>query len=107
MCEAGGALAAGCLYAPVKQDMGSAVELSFNGSRVQGKVTRAHDPPRVGAGFDRLPWEGQSYRKDFRPLRLGVFRLEKGCGKQTLRALDIQGLQVLDVRAFTLTLLRD
>ena len=34
------------------------LELAFGGSRVEGKVTRAHDPPLVGAEHDRVPRRG-------------------------------------------------
>jgi len=94
-------------YTCAKQDVGSTVELSFNGSRVQGKVDEAHDPPLIGAEFDRVKREGESYVKDFRPLRLGVLPLKKGRGELILRALEIPGAQVMDLRAVTLTLLKD
>ena len=51
-----------------------------------------------------MPRGGESYVKDFRPLRLGIVRLEKGRGELTLRALDVPGKQVMDVRAVVLTL---
>jgi hypothetical protein len=92
-------------YTCPKDDVGSTVELSFNGSQVQGKVNEAHDPPLEGAKFDRVDRGGESYVKDFRPFRLGTFRLEKGRGELTLRALDVPGRQVMDVRAVMLTLL--
>jgi hypothetical protein len=93
-------------YTCPKDDIGSTVELSFNKSRVQGKVSESHDPPLVGAEFDRVPRGGESYVKDFRPLRIGTFRLEKGRGELTLRALDVPGRQVMDMRAVMLTLLK-
>jgi hypothetical protein len=42
--------------------------------------------------------------KDFKPLRLGNFALEKGRGELSLRALDVPGKQVADVRYIVLTL---
>ena len=42
--------------------------------------------------------------KEFRPLDLGTLRLEKGRGLLTLRALEIPGQSVMDVRMITLTL---
>jgi hypothetical protein len=93
-------------YTCAEQDVGSMIELHFNQSWIQGKVTEPHDPPLIGAEFDRVPRAGESYVKDFRPLRLGVFGLEKGGGELTLRALDVPGKQVMDVRAVTLTLLK-
>lgn len=91
-------------YTCAEQDVGSTIELRFNQSRIQGKVTEPHDPPLIGAEFDRVPRAGESYVKDFRPLRLGIFGLEKGRGELTLRALIVPGRQVMDVRAVMLTL---
>ena len=42
--------------------------------------------------------------KEFRPLKLGTIRLEKGRGPLTLRALEMPGQSVMDVRAIYLTL---
>ena len=91
-------------YTCPQADVGSTVELSFQGSRIEGKVTEAHDPPLLGAEFDRVPRRGESYWKDFRPLKLGTFRLEKGRGTLTLRALNMPGSQVMDVRGVMLTI---
>ena len=93
-------------YTCAKENVGSTIELHFNRSRIQGKVTEPHDPPLVGEEFDRVSRGGESYVKKFRALRLGVFRLEKGRGQLTLRALDVPGRQVMDVRAVILTLNR-
>ncbi|MCK4294881.1 MAG: arylsulfatase [Planctomycetes bacterium] len=93
-------------YTCAKENVGSTVELSLNASRVQAKVSEAHDPPLVGAEFDRVPRGGESYVKDFRPLELGVIRLGKGRGRLTLRSPDVPGKQVMDVRAVVLTLLK-
>jgi len=86
-------------------DVGSTVELSFNGSRIEGMVTEAHDPPLRGAENDRVPRRGESYVKDFKPLRLGVIELKPGRGPLTLRALKVPGQQVMDARAVHLRLL--
>ncbi len=90
-------------YTCAKEDLGATVELSFATSKVQGKVAEAFDPPLVDN--DRVPRKGESYMKDFRPLRLGEFRLEKGRGSLVLRALEVPGKRVMDVRAVVLTLL--
>jgi len=92
-------------YTCPKADVGSTVELNLLGSRVKGKVTEANDPPLIGAAFDRASRGSESYVKDFKPLRLGTFRLKKGRGELTLRALNIPGQMVMDVRAVALTLL--
>ncbi len=92
-------------YTCAEKDVGSTIELSFGNAKIRGKVTEPHDPPLLGAEFDRVARGGESYVKAFQPLRLGVFRIEKGRGPLALKALDIVGRQVMDVRAVALTLL--
>jgi arylsulfatase A-like enzyme len=91
------------LYTCPEQDVGSTIELSFNGAALKAKVTEAHDPPLKGMEFERVK-RGESYVKDFRPLPLGTFQFKKGRGPLTLRALDIAGKTVMDVRSVLLTL---
>ena len=92
-------------YTCAKENIGSTIELNFNGTKIQGKVTKPHDPLLFGKENDRCPRGSESYVKDFRPLRLGIFRLEKGRGQLTIHALDVIGKQVMDVRAVLLTLI--
>jgi hypothetical protein len=89
-------------YTCAPADVGSTVELSFLNSTVHAKITEAHDPPLVGAIQDRIA-RAESYVKDFRPLRMGAIRLTKGRGKLVLRAPDIAGSQVADIRRIALT----
>ncbi|NLH14967.1 MAG: sulfatase-like hydrolase/transferase, partial [Phycisphaerae bacterium] len=84
------------------KDVGSTVELSFNGQTLRGKITEANDPPLRGAQQDRVP-RTESYVKDFRPLNLGRIRLDKGRGQLELRAIEIPGSQVMDLRLLNLT----
>ncbi len=91
-------------YTCPEADLGSTVELSFNGSRLEGSVSVANDPPLLGAERDRSPRETESYVKDFKPLRLGVFDLKSGRGELTLQALKVPGKQVMDVRMVLLNL---
>ena len=91
-------------YACPKADLGSTFEISFNGAILEGKVTKANDPPLRGAENDRTPNRGsESYVKDFKPMTIGTVRLEKGRGELALRAKDIPGSQVMEVRLLFLT----
>jgi arylsulfatase A-like enzyme len=91
-------------YTCPEPDAGSTIELSFNGAKVAGKVTPAWNPPFM-KNQDTLPRpKGESPAKEFRPLKLGTIHLEKGRGLLTLRALEIPGGSVMDVRRVTLTL---
>ena len=90
-------------YTCAAADTGSTVELSFLDSRISAKISMANDPPLVGKEFDRFPRAGESYVKAFKPLRLGNIKLAKGRGKLRLKALEIKGSQVADVRYVILT----
>jgi arylsulfatase A-like enzyme len=91
-------------YTCPQADVGSTVELSFQRSRLRARVSEAHDPPLRGAEHDRFPRQGESFVKDFAPLRLGIVELPTGRGLLTLRATSIPGAQVMDVRSILLTL---
>jgi arylsulfatase A-like enzyme len=84
-------------------DAGSTIELGFKNSTLRGKVAPGWDPPLI-ADQDRVPRKGESIMKEFRPLNLGTMHLDKGRGLLRLRALEIPGQQVMDMRLITLTL---
>lgn len=92
-------------YTCVEADAGSRIELSFGGSKLTGKVEPGWDPP-LYTNQDTLPRpDGESRMKPFKPLDLGVIELPKGEGELVLRAVEIPGKSVMDVRRVTLTLL--
>ena len=67
-------------------------------------MTEAHNPPLYGQKDDRSSRGSESFVKIFKPMKLGVVSLKKGRGELTLRAIDIPGKQVMDVRYVVLTL---
>jgi len=81
------------------------MERSFHGASVRNKVTEAFDPPLI-TDKDRVPRSetGESYVKDWRPLRLGVVHFESGRGPLIVRAIGIPGKQAMDLRGVVLTL---
>jgi hypothetical protein len=86
-------------------DAGSTIELSFQNAKLSGKVAPGWDPP-LYTNQDTLPRpQGESTMKDFRTLKLGEMPLRTGQGPLTLRATDIPGTSVMDVRRVTLSLL--
>jgi len=91
-------------YTCKPENVGATVELSFGDHRRACKVTEAHDPPLRGMEHDRVNPRGESYIKDFKPMEIGRLQLTKGRGALTLRALDIPGSQVIDVRYVVLKL---
>ena len=97
---------AAILYTCPQADAGSTIELSFGGGKLTGKVAPGWDPP-LYTNQDTIPRPpGESRMKEFRPLNPGVLRLERGRGLLTLRAQQIPGKSVMDVRMVTLTLLQ-
>jgi arylsulfatase A-like enzyme len=87
-------------------DVGSTIELTFNGNSLRGKITAPHDPPLQGAEYDRVERQ-ESYVKDFRSMKLGTMNLKPGRGKLQLRALNIPGRHAMDFRLLVLTRLVD
>jgi hypothetical protein len=47
---------------------------------------------------------GESLVKDWKPLQFGTVNLERGRGVLTLKALEVPGKHVIDVRSVMLTL---
>ncbi len=81
---------------------GSTIYATFEGATVTGKVDEAHDPPAYGAEDDRVPRVGESLVKDFRPLVLGRATLPEARGTLTLKAADVAGAQVAEIRYVSL-----
>jgi hypothetical protein len=88
-------------YTCAAVDVGSTVELSMGESRLVGRVADANDPPLLGAENDRVP-RTESYVKAFAPLTLGTIELPEGGGVLTLKALNVAGEQVMDLRLLML-----
>jgi arylsulfatase A-like enzyme len=92
-------------YTCAPEDVGSTIELSFHDAILTGSVAPAWDPP-LYTNQDTLPRPPvESTMKEFRTLDLGEVTLPAGQGPLTLRALEIPGKSVMDLRRLTLTLL--
>lgn len=83
-------------------DVGSEIELSCGANRVRGKISVAHDPPTLGAENDRVK-RMESYVKEFKPLKLGVLRLDAGKSQLKLKALSKPGATVMEFRLMMLS----
>ncbi len=79
-------------------EAGATIEASFEGTSVSGKVPEAHDPPAYGAEADRVPRVGESLVKDFRAFTLGTVSLPQARGELTLKAVDMAGSEVAEIR---------
>ncbi len=86
-------------------DAGSTVELGFRGARLTGVISPGWDPP-LNTNQDTLPRQRNvSQMKPFKSLDLGVIELLAGSGELRLRATQIPGKSVMDLRRMTLLLL--
>lgn len=94
---ANGHFAVELYYAATKENLGSIVELSLGKSKIAKKIIKVNDVPLKGMENDRVPRK-ESYIKDFKPMDLGTMVLKKGKGTLTLKALEIPGDEVAEVR---------
>ena len=91
-------------YTCPKADIGSKVELSFEGITLKGVVAEAWDPALI-TDQDVVPrGTGESLMKPFHTMILGEVRLEPGKGELKLRATDIPGKSVMELRRIIMTL---
>ncbi len=91
------------LYTCPLPDAGAEIELSFQNAKLTTKVQPGWDPP-LYTNQDTIPRPlAESRMKEFRPLAAGSIRLEKGCALLTLRALNVPGKSVMDLRQINLT----
>ena len=88
-------------YACPEDSVGSTFELSCGTNKLQAKITEAHDPPLIGAKEDIIK-RAESYVKDFKPLKMGTIKLDKGPSKLTFKALKVPGKQVMEFRLLML-----
>ncbi len=93
-------------YTCPEESTGSRVILSFNEAKLIGSVEKAHDPPVMGMGNDRVP-RVESYVKDFKPMAFGTIHLKRGKGQLTLQAEDIPGKEVMEFRLMMFKRLTD
>jgi arylsulfatase A-like enzyme len=91
-------------YACAVDAVGTPLEFSFEGTLLKGRIAEAFDSP-LKPEQDTLPRpHGESVMRDFRTMTLGEVRLEPGKGELKLRAPEVRGKSVMDLRRVTLTL---
>jgi len=88
-------------YTCAAADIGATMELQFQNSKIQNRITQPHDSAVLGAERDRVKRQ-ESYVKEFRPLRFGKLDLASGKGKLVLRAKEIPGKQAIEFRLLLL-----
>ena len=88
-------------YALTNGNEGTVLELSHNGSKITHKFMTPHQVPARGQENDRVK-RRESYVKDFKELKMGKFKLNKGKGELTLQALKIPGDESIEFRLLML-----
>ena len=81
--------------------IGSVIELRFANQRIATTISEANVAREIGMQNDRFPRQ-EGYTKSWRPMTLGTIQLTKGTGTLTLRASEIVGDQVADMRLLML-----
>lgn len=91
-------------YACAADAVGTPLELTFEGTLLKGKIDTTWDSP-LKPEQDTIPRpDGESVMRDFRTMILGEVRLEQGKGELRLRAPEVRGKYVMELRRVTLTL---
>ncbi|MBD3385426.1 sulfatase-like hydrolase/transferase [candidate division KSB1 bacterium] len=78
-------------------DIGSRIRIEIGQSILEGRITRAYDPP-VKPSPDRIPRK-EVYEKSWAHLNLGALFLKKGQKHLIVRALSRPGNQVMELKS--------
>ena len=102
-----GTYAVEIFYACPLKDAGATIEISFNDSKLITKVVQGWDPPLITDQDVIARPAAESIMKDFKILEAGKIKLLKGKGDLVLKALEIPGKEVMQVRAVNLNLISE
>ncbi len=91
-------------YTCAPDHVGASIRLAMDGkqSAAEATVRMAFDPPLYDKSRERVA-RSHYFVKDFRPLRLGTLRLDKGTGILRLTAPTLVGGGAIDVHSIDLT----
>lgn len=84
-------------YTCAPEGTGSTIALSLGSEQIETTLSEAHNPPLRGMEDDRVE-RMESYVKDFKPITMGQMHLQPGRQRLTLKAEEIPGNEVIDVR---------
>jgi arylsulfatase A-like enzyme len=85
-------------YACPESAISTVVELRLGEDSVSAAVSEANNPPATGAEHDRVPRVGESYVKEFKPMKLGRIHLSAGEGELSLSTPQVAGEDGIEVR---------
>jgi len=84
-------------YACAEESVGSEIELRFGDQSLRATIDVPNNVPAIGSEHDRVKRQ-EGYVKDWRPMKLGVLRMNAGRGTLTLRAITSAGPEVAEMR---------
>jgi len=84
-------------YVCPREDVGATIELSLGDQVVSQQITRAAESPLIGPGHDRIERQ-EGYVRRWTPMSLGEIELTPGRQTLRLRATEIPGDQVAEMR---------
>ena len=90
-------------YACDRADVGSSIELVLRGpggqpiQQIATTIDTANETPLIGMERDRFK-RMEGYTKSWKPMEMGVMRLPPGRGTLSLKATQVLGSQVADMR---------
>lgn len=88
-------------YACDTDDVGAKIELSIGGNKLMSEITTANPSELVGAEEDRFV-RAEGYVKNWVPMTLGKLTLPAGRDQLVVRATEIPGDEVADLRLLLL-----
>ena len=84
-------------YAVDQADVGSTIELALGDAKITRTIDVANETPLIGHKEDRFE-RTEGYVKDWKSIRLGTMRVTRGRKTLQLRATDIPGNEVAQIR---------
>jgi arylsulfatase A len=98
--RSGGTYEVTLMYVCAEVDLGSRVVVRVDDQKAEGMIQEAHDPEPIPSP-DYVP-RGEVYEKVWAPLRLGLLELEEGRTRLEVRALDLKGSKVMELKSVVL-----
>ncbi|MEM6689654.1 MAG: arylsulfatase [Planctomycetota bacterium] len=93
----GGQFEVSMYYAVDRIDVGATIELKCGENTIETKIDTANETRLFGENDDRSP-RTEGLVKDWQPMMLGTIAMESGPQRISLRALDVPGEEVAQMR---------
>ncbi len=84
-------------YVCPPEDLGSTIELSLGGETISATIDRAAESPLIGGEHDRVERQ-EGYVRRWQPMTLGTLHVSPGQGTLRLKASEVPGGQVAEMR---------